>query len=155
MAAPPAPFQRHAKLVSVAREIAFNMKSVEDILAEYQISVEEWDAIQNDPEFARILQNEITAWGSAQNTGERTRLKAAALMELWLEEAAARLYDQKEGLAAKVELAKLIERMGGISAANNGDGAGNGFRITINIGDNKLSFEKDVTPKVIESAQGG
>lgn len=148
MAALPAEFNKQTKLVAVAREVAINHKSVEDILKEYAITPEEWEALQDEPDFVRILQSEIVAWQGAQNTIERTRLKAAALMEIWLEEATARLYDPKETLSAKTELAKLIEKMSGISANNTGVDAGGGFKVTINIGQGQqLSFE----PKVIEA----
>lgn len=155
MAAPPARFDKQSRLVAVAREIAINHKSIQDILKEYEISTEEWETLQDDPEFSRILQSEIVDWQSAQNTKERTRLKSAALLEMWLEEANARLWDPKEGLSAKVELAKLIEKMSGISATNTAADAGGGFKITINIGEGQqLKFEKEVTPKVIEGEAG-
>jgi hypothetical protein len=151
MAAIPARFQDRTKTVAIAREIAINHKSVDEILKEYEVSPEEWEQMQEDPDFVRILQSEIVAWQSAQNTAERTRLKAAAMIEEWLVEANARLHDKNENLPAKVELAKLIERIAGISAKNSGEDAGGGFRVTINIGPGQqLQFEKDVTPKVIE-----
>jgi len=153
MAATPAlRFQDRTKTVSIAREIAINHKSVEDILKEYSVSAEDWKLLSEDPDFTRILQAEIIAWQGAQNTIERTRLKAAALMEEWLVEANTHLYDPHVSLSSKIELAKLIEKMAGISASNaNGIDAGGGFRVTINIGPGQqLQFEKEAAPKVID-----
>lgn len=152
MAAVPARFDN--KVVAVAREIAINHKPIDDILAEYKISQVEWERLQANPDFTRVLQAEIIAWQGAENTSERTKLKAAALLEMWLEEAAARLYDGRETLSSKVELAKLIEKMSGISASNAGADVAGGFRITINIGEG-MRIEKEVTSKVIDAHPEG
>lgn len=152
MAEAPALLQNQSKVVAVAREIAINHKPIDDILSEYKLSEEEWKAMQEAPDFVRILQSEIISWQSAENTVERTRLKAAALLEMWLEEANARLYDKDESLNSKVALAQLIEKMAGISSRGGDGDAGGGFRVVINIGGQDLTFEKTVTPKVIEGS---
>lgn len=141
------------KLVQVARQIAINHKDIESILDDYSITPQQWEKLQSSPDFIRVLETEIVAWQSAQNTHERTRLKAAALIEEWLLEANTRLYDKDETLPAKTELAKLIARIAemGVNNANVAAG-GERFTVTINLGaSNELKFEKELPPKVIEA----
>lgn len=148
------PFEQQTKLVQMAREIAINHKDIETILKDYSITPETWDKIQGNPEFIKLLEGEIIAWQGAQNTHERTKLKAAAVIEEWLVEANARLYDEEETLTAKTELAKLIARIGEMGVANsNVNGAGGErFTVTINLGaDSQLKFEKQLPPKVIDA----
>jgi hypothetical protein len=139
--------------VRVAREIAIEHHDIETILKRYQISDENWQKIQRDTRFIELLKSEIAEWQGATNTHERTKLKAAALLEEYLPEANTRLHDAGENLPAKVELAKLMARIAGMGL-NNADiigGSGERFSVTINLGaDQSLRFEKTVTPKVIE-----
>jgi hypothetical protein len=138
----------------VAREIAINHEDIETILKRYKVDDETWDKIQRNPRFQQILQSEITAWQSSINTGERVKLKAAAMIEDWLPEAHQRMHAPNESLNHKVELAKLITQIAGMGRGSGGDGtsAGERFTVTINLGaDHKLEFEKRVTSKVIDA----
>lgn len=144
--------------MKLAREIAINHREVEDILKDYSVSTEEWSKLQEDPEFARLLASEVEAWQSAINTHDRTKLKAAALMEMWLEEAQFRLHDPGEALPAKVELAKLIARIAemGLTNANVTGGGGEKFSVTINLGsDSQIKIAKELPPQVIEHEAAG
>lgn len=140
-------------LVKLAREIAINHYTIDEIKQKYQIKPEEWQWISRNTRFHTILEAEIINWQSSTNTHERTKLKAAALMEEWMEEAAGRMYDKAENLPAKVELAKLITRIAGMGVDKmgiEGDSA-NKFAITINLGaDSQLKFEKTLPSKVIQ-----
>lgn len=141
-------------LVKVAREIAIDHFSLETILEHNQITPETWDKIKSMPRFQQLLVAEISAWQSAINTTERAKLKAAALIEEWLPEAATRLFDQREPLNHKTELGKLVARIAGIGVGPMGveGGAGEKFSITINLGaDQKLKVEKQLPPKVIDA----
>lgn len=145
-------FEDQTRLVQIAREIAINHKPIETILKDYSIDGEEWVKLQGNQEFVRVLETEIIAWQGAQNTHERTRLKAAALIEEWLVEANARLYDASETLSSKTELAKLIARIAdmGVTGAGIAGGGGERFTVTINLGaDAKLQFQKELPPTVI------
>jgi len=143
-----------ALYVKLAREIAIDHHELGDILTRYGVTELEWERIRTDPRFQSLLKTEIEAWQSAVNTHERTKLKAAAMIEEWMPEAMGRLHDKGENLSAKVELGKLIARIAGMGLNNaeiNG-GVGEKFSVTINLGsDNQLKFEKEVTPKVIEA----
>ncbi len=145
-------------LIKLAREIAINHFPVETILKAHQISPETWISIQQLPRFKDLLAAEIKDWNGALNTHERTKLKAAAMVEEYLPEGNSRLHDNRETLPAKVELLKLLTRIAGMGltgAELNGFG-GEKFSVTINLGaDSKLKFEKEVTHQVIDVTPTG
>ena len=133
-------------LVKLAREIAIDHFPLATILERHQISSSEWEALKRNPRFSELLESESRAWQSATNTEERTKLKAAAMIEEWLPEAHTRMHSTTDTLNAKVELAKLIARIAGMGTPDSGAGAGVGerFSVTINLGaDKELKFEKD------------
>lgn len=139
-------------ILRLAREIAINLSDIETILKHHRITPETWSTIQSNPRFLKLLEAETVAWNSAGNTHERTRLKAAALVEEWLVEANTRLHDPDETLSAKVELGKLLTKIAEMGERTPGQAAvGERFSVTINLGaDHKLQFEKNVTPQVID-----
>jgi len=147
------PGSSEVTLVKLAREIAMDIHELDTILKANDISKTEWARISKHPQFIEYLQSEISAWQSAVNTEQRVKLKSAALIEMWLEEANARLHDAKENLAPKTELAKFLGRLAGIGVSNtsvSGD-VGERVNITINLGaDHAVSVTKTVTPRVIE-----
>ena len=139
-------------LIKLAREIAIEHYPLETILERYHIDGETWAKLRNNARFNELLKSETEAWNSATNTAERTKLKAAALIEEWLPEANSRLHDQAENLNHKVELAKLLSRIGGLEKATmEANGGGERFTVTINMGaDAQLKIEKELPPKVID-----
>lgn len=140
--------------VKLAREVAIDHFDLETILQHHQLTTEDWERVKENPHFQRLLRSEIEAWNGATNTHERTKLKAAALVEEWLPEANTRLHDSGETLPAKVELGKLLTRIAGMGLTGVGvEGApSEKFSITINLGaDAKLQFEKQLPPKVIDA----
>lgn len=140
-------------LVKLARELAIDHFDPETILKNHQISADTWENIKNNKRFHDLLESEIAAWNSATNTHERTRLKAAALVEEYLPEGNARIHDPKENLPAKVELLKVMTRIAGmgIDKADVHNGSAEKVSITINLGaDHKLKFEKEVNAPLIE-----
>lgn len=144
-------------LVRLAREIAINHFPIETILEQYQISPETWSKIKENPRFQALLKLEIEEWTGALNTHERTKLKAAAMLEEWLPEGNARLNDRSESLSAKTELLKLLVRIAGMGISDASVvGAGERFSVTINLGaDNQLKFEKQLAPTTIDAVVAG
>ena len=140
------------KLISLAREIAMDMKELPDILKELSITSEQFEVIKNSQVFKHVLSEQIANWGSALNTQERVKLKTQSMIEMSLEEFYARMHDQKEPLSAKVELLKTLAKIGGVDTTKQEAAAGERFLVTINLGaDQKLTFDKPtVTPQVIE-----
>jgi hypothetical protein len=141
------------QLVTLAREIAFDLYSIEDILKRHRISAEQWQRIQQHAGFQAILASQIQAWHSALNTHERVKLKTAIIVEEWLEEANRRIHDQAENLTAKTEVVKVLGRFAemGLTNAKVEGGGGDKVSITINLdADSKLMFEKQREAPVIE-----
>jgi hypothetical protein len=140
------------KLIALAREIAFDLKPLSQILKELSITGEQYNTIAASNVFKHILSQEIANWGSALNTQERIKLKTQSMIEMSLEEFHARMHDPKEPLSSKVELAKLIAKLGGIDQSKQEAVAGERFQVTINLGaDQKLVIDKPApTHKVID-----
>jgi hypothetical protein len=142
-------------LVKLARELAMDIYSIEDILKAHQIELEQWENIQEMSRFQALLETESAQWNGALNTSERVKIKAAALIEEWLPEANERIHDKLETLTAKTDLAKLIRDLAGFSRGGMGiEGGGERFSVTINLGaDAQLKFEKQLSPKVIDAEE--
>ena len=137
---------RDIDLITFAREIAVDHWDIEDVLDRYQLRYDDFRLLFEFPRFTRLLANEEESWSSAKNTHERVRLKSAALIESYLEEAHKSLHDPNQTLIAKTGLAKLVGSFAGLGEealrAQKGGGGGSGFSITINLGaDRKLSIE--------------
>ena len=148
----PVSYTTNVQFLRIAREIAMDLNDIETILKQYQLTPKQWESVQRDPQFLRLLEAEIAAWNAAGNTHERTKLKAGALIEEWLLEANQRIHDKNEALSAKTEVVKLLARVAGMGQERT-DGTsagGDRFQVTINLGAEKsLKFSK-VTPKVID-----
>lgn len=133
--------QRDIDLIRFAREIAIDHWDIEEVLDRYQLRYDDFRLLCEFPRFTALLANEEEAWLSAKNTHERVRLKSAALIENYLEEAHKSLHDPNQTLIAKTGLAKLVGSFAGLGEealrAQKGQ-SGSGFSITINLGDRTL-----------------
>ena len=69
------------KLVALAREIAFDLKPLSQILKELSINGEQYNTIAESALFKHILSQEIANWGSALNSQERVKLKTQHMIE--------------------------------------------------------------------------
>lgn len=141
------------RMIHVAREIALDIHELEDILRNAAVSPEEFARWSHNEHFQSMLRDELAAWASATNTHERVKLKAAVVMENWLEQAHSILHDKTETLSGRAEIAKLLADMSGMRAKDmHVANAGDRLSITINLGDAKpLRVEKDM--KVIEHTE--
>lgn len=151
------PFLDDTKMLKLAREIAMDMKPLEDILQALSIDHEEWKGIQMMPRFNAYLKDAIETWHGALNTGERVRLKSLAFVEEALPEFFARAHDATEALPAKTEVLKTIARFAGVGAAVGNDGSpADRLSVVINLGaDNSVRLEKDITPSFTIQDQNG
>jgi hypothetical protein len=148
-----APSQSDLPLVKLAREIAMDIYPIESILKQYSITDERWEELQRNGKFQALLASEVEAWNTALNTHERTKLKAAAMMEEWLPELNNRLHDPDEALPAKIEGGKMLARIAGMGLPGQVEaGAPERFTVTINLGPATapLEFVKELPPKVID-----
>jgi len=139
-------------LLTLAREIAWEIHPLEHILRTASVSPEHFEEIRKLPRFQQYLTSELQAWASATNSHERVKVKSSIMLEVWLAELNARLYDPRESLSAKLEGGKLLARLAGMGLDKAGitDG-GEKFSVTINLGaDSSLKFEKTSPARVIE-----
>lgn len=127
-----------------------DLHPLETILKSHEISTAQWETLQVNPRFQRVLQSEIEAWNSAANTAERVKLKSLSFVEEALPEFYARAHDPRETLTAKVEVLKTIGRFAGVGITGTDTAAvGERFSVTINLGADTLKIEKS-QPPVIE-----
>lgn len=141
----------HVIHLKLAREIAMDIRPVEDILLAHGIDQSNWEKISNSPSFQALLRSEIESWQSATNTAERVKIKSLAFVEESLPEFFARAHDRREPLNSKVEVLKTISKFAGVGGSVDGSVAGEKLMVTINLGaDHSLKIEKDVTSKVID-----
>ncbi len=139
----------HVIFLKLAREIAMDIRPVEEILAAHSVSQDRWEKIQRVPHFQNLLKSEIESWQSATNTAERVRLKSLAFVEEALPEFYARAHDRREPLNSRVEVLKTVAKFAGIGGTVDGGVAGERLSVTINLGgDHSLKIEKNVTPTI-------
>lgn len=141
-------FNIDAKFVRLAREIAMEIHPLPEILQRMEVSEFEWAAIQQNTRFQQLLASAVEEWNSATNTAERVKIKSLAFVEEALPEFFARAHDPKEGLAAKVEVLKTVSKFAGVGEKTGGVDVGSRFSVTINMGDTKVSFEKQLPAQV-------
>jgi hypothetical protein len=137
----------------LAREIAMDIYTVEEILQFTGTTSPEFERIKETPFFNRLLSSELEAWNGALNANERVKVKAAAAVEHFLPELHTRVLDPQENLNAKVEAAKFVAKLAGMGMdrVNVNDAGGDRFSVTINMGtDKQVKIAKDITPPVLE-----
>jgi hypothetical protein len=142
----------HVTQLKLAREIAMDIRPLEDILSAHGIDQSRWENIHSNPRFQALLRSEVESWESATNTAERVKIKSLAFVEESLPEFFARAHDRREPLNSKVEVLKTVAKFAGVGGSSvDGSVAGEKLMVTINLGaDHSLKIEKDVTPQVIE-----
>jgi len=141
----------------IAREIARNLYPPATIRENYKLSQEEFDEILSTPFFKTRLEEECDIWNASDATSitKRIAAKAATLVEECLIEVYSLVHDKTQPMAAKIEALKWASRMAGIEQNPNVKAGGeldNRVKITINIGNDRVSFDKEraLPPKVIE-----
>lgn len=102
------------KWLMVAHEVAMNMRDIRDILKDQGISSRMWDRMQEDKQFQGLLSSKIIEWNSAGNTPQRIKMKAAAMLELNLDQFHMALADEDISAPQKLAVAQFIARLGGV-----------------------------------------
>jgi len=140
-------------MVRIARAVAQDIVTLDEILKTNQVSPEAWKVIEQHPRFQKYLQEAILDWNAAENAPERVKIKAAAAIEEWLPEGFAQMHNQEAPLLHRNDLAKLMAKLGGMDNGRVGveGSVGERFHVTINLGgDAKLTYDKEVPSKVID-----
>jgi len=142
------------RMLKLARELAMDIRPLDDILDKLGISEGEWAAIKDSGPFTRYLRSATEEWHSALNTQERVKLKSLAMVEESLPEFFARMHDARENLPAKTEVLKTISRFAGVGGnASYENGGAERMVVTINLGaDQQLRIERDITPSIEHEA---
>ncbi|QIG67483.1 hypothetical protein EVB41_018 [Rhizobium phage RHph_TM3_14A] len=126
-----------ASMRLVARNLAMGIYPLPKILEDCGIKPSDFHRWKEHPRFLGYLKSETEAWNSAQNTPERTKLKAGIVMEEWITDAYLELKDRKQPLNHRVELGKLVAKIAGMGESvtpfGAGSGGGGGFSLQINI----------------------
>lgn len=136
-------------LLKLAREIAMDMRSLDDILELHDVKREDWEQIAKLDRFQNYLRQCIEEWNSATNTQERVRLKSLAFVEEALPEFYARAHDPNENLNAKVEVLKTVARFAGVGGNVDTGNMSERLSVTINLGsDQKFKIEKNINPVI-------
>jgi hypothetical protein len=117
---------------TLAREIAQDIFSVEQIVALHRLTDEEWAQIQQHPRFVAMLSSMQREWNCAANTRERVRVKAQTGLESQLEVFINEINNNNIPLSQRVDAGRFLARLGeldGQSQSQSTIGSG----ITINI----------------------
>ena len=138
-------------MLKLAREIAMDIRPVEEILRAHSVSDASWETISGSARFREYLSSMIAEWESASNTSERVKLKSMAFVEEALPEFFARAHDKSEALPAKTEILKTVARLAGFGAPGDTASMGDRLSVTINLGaDKQLRIERSSIPAIIE-----
>ena len=136
---------------TLAREIAQDIFSVDQIVALHRLSDEEWGKIQVHPKFIAMLGDMQREWNSAANTKERVRVKAATGLETTLETFIGEINNPAVPLSQKVDAGRFLARLGeldGSAAATVGGGGGVTINIVTSQDHKPLHIEAIVAPRI-------
>jgi hypothetical protein len=97
---------------TLAREIAQDIFTVEQIVSLHRLTDNEWVQIQAHPRFQSMLHTMQLEWNSALNTRERVRIKAATGLETTLEVFINEINNAQIPLSQRVEAGKFLARLG-------------------------------------------
>ncbi len=126
----------YPKLAALAREVAMDIRVLDEILITYGLTRIQYDFLQENNEFYKQALHTLTIeWNSALSTPERLKIESAAILEDALPRLGARMQNQAEGLPGVIEAAKLFAKMAGVGEREANQAApGEKFSITINLG---------------------
>jgi len=140
----PMPGLSDAEISRLAREIARDILPLEDILKTFKLTAEQFDAVVGTGFFQQRLAEEVQLWNAsdAPSIAKRIEAKAATMVEDCLVEAYTLIHDKQQPMNAKVEMLKWAARMAGLGETKQ-QGAGEGIKITINVANKTLEFDKE------------
>ena len=135
------------KLARLARDVAMNMLPLVETLerhglteAEYREYVEKW------PFYKHALEAATIEWTNPMNVQKRLQAESALLLEQALPELSARMLDKSQAMRDVAEVAKLFAKIAGVDGDKSKQPTGERVSITINLGDEKITFDKAAAP---------
>lgn len=122
-------------LQRLAQELARELYTVPETLSRYNLDPSIFqERIRHNNSFIKHYQEAYAVWHGSTNTVERIRAKAQASFEDWLSEADRLFHDTQQPMTGKVELMKVVERVGGLSVSDKErPGVAPGDRVLVNI----------------------
>ena len=139
---------------TLAREIAQDIFTVDQIVALHRLEDHEWMQIQRHPKFQSMLAEMQREWNSAGNTRERVRIKAATGLETTLEVFINEINNVQIPLSQRVEAGKFLARLGELGEHAPGPGMGGMINIQIITSKDHAPVEisaKAPLPKIIDA----
>lgn len=130
-----------SKELIVARELAMDLRPIDDVLASLGMTREELDAMASSRSFKAMVEEIATRFHAAENTEARSKLKAQLAVEELITRFAIDALNPSLPLVQRVEAGKWL-----LSVARDGTERSNattadGFRVTINIGKDPVVIE--------------
>lgn len=141
------------KVAALVRDLAMNLYDTPTILKTHNLSEAQHVLLTENEFFKRALEAAVIEWNSPQSTNKRLAMEAAIALEDALPAVAARLSKANEPLPGVVELAKLLAKMAGVGESATQPIASEKFKITINLGSDVLSLEKERAPRNLVEVQ--
>lgn len=132
-----------SSLGALARDIAMDLQSLDDILQTHGLTRSQYEFLENDNKyFKNLVEQQSREWQSIGSTQDRLRAQAAAALEVNLPAIAGRMGKATEDLSDAVEAAKLFAKIAGVDATPAGArSGGEGFTITLDLGaDTRLTI---------------
>lgn len=140
-----APVLSDPEISRLAREMARDIKELDVILKQFNLTADQFDKIAESKFFQVRLAEEIQLWTASDplSIAKRIETKAATLVEDCLLEVYALIHDRDQPMNAKVEALKWAARMAGMGEAKTTGSDGGGVKITINVAGRALEFDKE------------
>src|SRR5215831_7977003 len=102
------------KLAKLARERVHNAKNLDQLLNIFELTKAQFEEIEKNPDYQRILEHYQIEWNSALSTPQRVQLRSAAWLEDNLDILGTRMADPLTPLTAVVDVAKFFAKTAGI-----------------------------------------
>jgi hypothetical protein len=155
-------------LMAVARELAMDVHTVDNVLHKHGLTNAQYDFLsKHNTFFKQALLQQISEWQRLDSTQARLKAEAAAALEEQLPVLASRMGSRSEKLSDAVEAAKLFAKIAGVDSAPGGaNTTGERFTINIDLGagdkitarsgkDTNAGPEPFETSKITIDAEGG
>ena len=143
-------FDRKMRLV--AKELAVDIMEPQTLIDKFSMTIEDWDAVIQHPQFKEMVVEEKERWHSSLNTKERVEVKTWQIIEDALLKFQEYLHSPTFSDTAKVQLLQALQKQVGVGQrdGNIGGPVGERFQITINMGGEKSEHDVTSGGKLIE-----
>ena len=121
----------------LAMDLVAKLKPPAEVLAKYDLTVEQLAALAETPQFRLRLKEAKVAWNSDDNAPERIRQKATTLVEDSLITVYQMIHDDSLSATAKLDSFRTLAKMAGVGGDARTEGSGARFSVSIDLGSEK------------------